>query len=89
MNESRHRDILNISGKPENSLEQDWNNLLARLQTLDQRVRPFYRKDILDEIIRLSKVLCRNKPNKKVYSSVLKKIQNLENIVRDLGGRAR
>ena len=89
MNEDRYRNILNISGKTENPLEQDWNSLSARLQTLMQRVKPFYRKDILDEILKLIKVLSCNKPNKKVYNSVLNKVLKLELAIRELGGRIR
>ena len=89
MNEDRHRNILNISGKPEDPLEQDWYALSARLQVLLDRVKPFYRKDVYDEIIKLSKVLTRNKPSKKVYNSVIKRIQEIENVVKDLGGRIR
>lgn len=89
MNEARYRDRLNFLGKPENSLEQDWTDLQVRVQTLIDRVKPFYRKDIFDELIKLSIVLTRNKPNKKVYNSILRRIQKVEDIVKDLGGRIR
>ena len=89
MNEERYRQMVHFSGKPENEIEEDWAQLLNRLRILVDRVKPFYRQDIMTKILKQIAVLERNKPNKKVYKSVLKRVEDLDNIVRDLGGRAR
>lgn len=89
MNESRQRDILNTSGKPENTLEEDWDALRQCVNDLEDRVKPFYRRDILSRIIQQKIVLRNNKPNKKTYRAVLRIAEGIEKEVNDLGGRSR
>lgn len=89
MNEERYRQILCFSGKTEDEIEENWAQLLEQLRTLLNRVKPFYRQDIMAEILKQIGVLERNKPTKKVYKSVKKRVGELWNVVEDLGGRAR
>lgn len=89
MNEIRYKVILNMAGNPRTELEEDWQELIQRFKVLRYRVASSGNKDILIEISQQEKVLTANNPSKKVYRSVRKKLTELEEIIRGLGGYSR
>jgi len=89
MNEPRYRLILNVSGKPDSELEENWQTLVHRFTVLEYRVMPFYRKDILEKIKKQQKVLSSQDPTKKLYRAILKKLAEIQEEVDNLGARAR
>ena len=89
MNEPRYRLILNISGKPDSELEENWQTLVQRFTVLEYRVMPFYRKDILEKIKKQQNVLSSQDPTKKLYRAILKKLAEIQKEVDELGARAR
>ena len=89
MNEPRYRLILNVSGKPDSELEENWQTLIQRFTVLEYRVMPFYRKDILEKIKKQQKVLSSQDPTKKLYRAIQKKLAEIQEEVDNLGARAR
>lgn len=89
MNEIRYKVILNMAGNPRTELEEDWQELIQRFKVLRYRVASSGNKDILIEISQQENVLTANKPSKKVYRSVRKKLTELEEIIRGVGGYSR
>ena len=85
MNKPRYRLVLNVSGKPENPLQGDWQELLSRFELLEYRVAPFHRKEIWDIIKKQKKVLKTQNPTNKLYRSILKKLEELETEAKELG----
>ena len=77
MNEQRNQKMRYLSGKMTDSLEQDWENLLMRLQSLRQRAH-ICRVDLIKPIMRQENVLMKNKPNKKIYRTILKFADDIE-----------
>lgn len=79
MNEQRNNKMRYLSGNMVNSLEQDWQDLLARLQSLMQTAKNAFRADLVKLIISKENVLIKNNPNKKIYRSILKFADDIEN----------
>lgn len=88
MNEQRNMKIRYLSGNMSNSLEQDWENLLARLQSLRQRAHTC-RVDLIKPIMRQENVLLKNKPNKKIYRTILKFADDVESQITNTINRIR
>ncbi len=89
MNEPRYRLILNISGRPDSELKENWQTLVQRFTVLEYRVKPLYRKDILEKIRKQQKVLASQDPTKKLYRAILKKLEEIQIEVDNLGAHAR
>lgn len=79
MNEQRNSKMRYLSGNMSDSLEENWQNLLARLQSLRQNAKYAFRVDLVKPIISKENVLAKNKPNKKIYRSILKFADDVEN----------
>lgn len=79
MNEQRNNKMRYLSGNMVSSLEQDWQDLLARLQSLMQTAKNAFRADLVKLIISKENVLIKNNPNKKIYRSILKFADDIEN----------
>ncbi|MBO7645224.1 MAG: hypothetical protein J6S57_02895 [Alphaproteobacteria bacterium] len=70
MNEQRKMKFLFINQKND-CLKEDWDDLLSRLHSLLSMAKK-YRPDLIHKITKSILVLDTNKPNKKVYRSILK-----------------
>jgi hypothetical protein len=81
----RHDPYGFLNNRPD-SLQDDWDSLLNKLQSLISVAQSAGRKDLLLAIVRQINVLVKNKPNKKIYRSVLNTTKNIES---ELNDRAR
>jgi len=70
MNEQRNKRMEFIYKKSD-PLQENWESLLARLQSLENTARASFRRDLISMIMSKINVLQKNKPNKKIYRSIL------------------
>ena len=89
MNEQRNMKKLYLSGDICSSFEHDWNDLLAKLQMLREKAKSVGRMDLIISIIRKENVLVKNKPNKKIYRSISKFADDIENQIEKTSERIR
>ena len=76
MNEQRNNRYLYFSAP--DSLQDNWDNLLNRLKTLEYTARSLRRNDLIVQIVRQETVMYRNKPHKKIYRAILKIVDKIE-----------
>lgn len=77
MNEQRNKKMFYF-GQKVDPLKEDWDALSRRLQHLYATAQSALRMDLLAPIARQINVLQRNAPNKKIYRSILKFVEQIE-----------
>ena len=77
MNEQRKMKTLFITQKSD-PLKENWDNLLAHMQSLLKMACSLCREDIINSVERQIVVLMKNKPNKKIYRSILNSVNKIE-----------
>ncbi len=73
----RHDPYGFLTNRP-NQLQEDWDNLLQKLQSMIRDAQTVGRADLALLIARQINILIKNKPNKKVYKSVLGTTRKIE-----------
>ena len=84
MNEQRNDKILYLTQRI-NSLQTDWYNLLARLQSLEKQSMALFRNDMVTLILNQENVLKKNSPNKKIYRSISNFADKIELELNNIG----
>ena len=69
MNEQRNNKMRFLNNLSD-SLQENWADLLARLQNMEKTALSSFRGDLAAAIDRQIKVLKKNEPNKKIYRSI-------------------
>ncbi len=76
MNEKRNEE--KFFNRPENTTELNWNQLLARVATLESRAKLAGAFAILQRVEALRKTMARSGMNKKIMRAVQIKLQKLQ-----------
>ena len=71
MNEQRHKRQVFFAQRTD-TVQENWDDLQSRLHILRKRAQDAGRMDLIAQIVRRIFVLQSNKPNKKIYRSILK-----------------
>ena len=71
MNEQRHKQRVYFEQRKD-TVQENWDDLQTRLHMLRKRAQDAGRMDLVAQILRRIFVLQSNKPNKKIYRSILK-----------------
>ena len=69
MNEQKNNKMRFLNNLSD-SLQENWADLLARLQNMEKTALASFRGDLAAAIDRQIKVLKKNEPNKKIYRSI-------------------
>ena len=81
MNDKRETKKRFLNNALTSELDNSWDGLGARLDALERRAMYLHQTAVLELIRNTQRVIKRYTPNKKLYRTIIRKVQELEDLV--------